>query len=51
MLLDTGKCGSLREIEMTDIRSVLNFMLEYHRWKSEANAPSRYTYGDQTDFA
>lgn len=48
-----SKLGTLREIERTDMRSVLYFMLEYPSWKSQENAPvkEKYAYGDQVDFA
>lgn len=51
MLLETGKLGSLREIQMTDFRDVLYFMMEYPGWKSEQDDPRKYVPGDQTDFA
>jgi hypothetical protein len=51
MLLDTGKLGSLRDIEMTDFRSVLHFMQEYPDLKNEQRNPKEYVPGDQTDFA
>ena len=48
MLLDTGKLGVLREIELTDFRSVLRFMYEYPNWKNEQRSPKKY--GEETDF-
>jgi hypothetical protein len=38
MLLDFDKLGSLREIERTDMRSVLLFMFEYPQFKNAAKA-------------
>jgi hypothetical protein len=32
--MDYGKHGSMREIEQTDLRNVLLFMLEYPKWKA-----------------
>jgi len=51
--LDTEKLGSLREIERTDMRSVLYFMIEYPKWKAQESAPvkEKRVYGDQVDFA
>jgi len=40
----------MREIELTDMRSILYFMLEYPKWKVE-EPDQQYAYGDQTDFA
>jgi len=51
MLLDTGKLGVLRDIELTDFRSVLRFMTEYPGLKTEQNDPRQYVPGDTTDFA
>jgi hypothetical protein len=51
MLLDTGKLGFLRDIELTDFRSVLRFMSEYPNWKNEQRDPKQYVSGDHTDFA
>ncbi len=51
MLLDTGKLGVLRDIELTDFRSVLRFMAEYPGLKTEQNNPMTYTPGDLADFA
>jgi hypothetical protein len=52
MLLDTGKLGVLRDIELTDFRSVLRFMCEYPNWKNEQqHDPKTYVPGDMTDFA
>lgn len=51
MLLDTGKLGSLRDIQMTDFRDALYFMMEYPGWKNEQRDPRQYVPGDQTDFA
>jgi len=51
MLLDTGKLGVLRDIEMTDFRSVLRFMFEYPNWKNEQHDPRQYVTGEETDFA
>lgn len=51
MLLDTGKLGVLRDIELTDFRSVLRFMYEYPNWKKEQRDPRQYVPGDMTDFA
>ena len=51
MLLDTGKLGSLREIEQTEMRSVLLFLAEYPFYKREARSNERTVFGDQTDFA
>jgi len=50
MLLDIGKLGSLREIEQTEMRSVLLFLAEYPFYK-EAHSNERMVFGDQTDFA
>jgi hypothetical protein len=51
-LLDTGKLGSLREIERTDLRSVLHFMREYFQMKQESQpVNTKYVYGDQVDWA
>lgn len=41
----------MREIEMTDIRTVLRFMSEYPRYKNGEVEPKQYVYGDQTEFA
>ena len=51
MLLDTGKFGSLREFELTNVRSVLLFLMEYPAWKNEQRDAKEYVPGDQTDFA
>lgn len=51
MLLDTGKLGTLRDIELTDFRSVLRFMQEYPGLKNEQRDPKQYVSGDLTDFA
>jgi len=51
MLLDTGKLGTLRDIEMTDFRSVLFFMYEYPGLKNEQRNPARRVTGEETDFA
>lgn len=51
MLLDTGKLGSLREIERTEMRSILLFLTEYPFYKREARSSERMVFGDQTDFA
>mgnify|MGYP000977410712 FL=1 len=51
MLLDTGKFGSMREFELTNMRSVLLFLMEYPTWKNETHEPKIYVPGDQTDFA
>jgi hypothetical protein len=54
-LLDTvnGKLGSMREIEKTDFRSVLNFIVEFPRWKKEEGARpnEHHVYGDEVEFA
>jgi len=51
--LDTGKCGSLREIGQTDIRDILNFLVEYPKWKAEEGiqANQQRMYGEETEFA
>jgi len=52
MLLDTEKLGSLRDIQKTDFRDVLFFMMEYPIHKKEIVEPKKkYTPGDLTDFA
>jgi hypothetical protein len=51
MLVDTGKLGSMREIEQTDMRSVLLFLVEYPAFKGEQPPNERRVFGDQTDFA
>jgi hypothetical protein len=51
MLLDLGKLGSLREIEQTEMRSILFFLAEYPLYKREAHSNERVVFGDQTDFA
>jgi len=51
MLLDTGKFGSMREFELTNMRSVLLFLMEYPQYKNEQRDPKEYVPGDQTDFA
>ena len=51
MLLETGKLGSLRELQMTDFRDVLRFMMEYPHWKEEKRDPKQYVPGDLTEFA
>jgi hypothetical protein len=50
-VLDTGKLGSLREIELTDFRSVLYFLMEYPNWKKAQGETKQYVPGDHTDFA
>jgi len=50
MLLDTSKLGVLRDIELTDFRSVLRFMYEYQLLKEEQRNPRQYVPGDMTDF-
>jgi hypothetical protein len=54
-LLDTlkGKLGSMREIEMTDMRSILIFMVEFPQWKQTERTQSneQRVYGDEVDFA
>lgn len=53
MLLDTGKCGSLRDIEMTDMRSILDFLIEYPEYqKEQKNVGERrkMAYADQVDW-
>ena len=51
MLLDIGKLGSLRDIQMTDFRDVLYFMMEYPGLKKEQSDPRHYVPGDLTEFA
>lgn len=41
----------LRDIEMTDFRSVLRFMYEYPNIINEQQDPKTYVPGDTTDFA
>jgi len=51
MLLDTDKFGSMREFELTNMRSVLLFLMEYPQYKNEQRNSKEYIPGDQTDFA
>lgn len=51
MLLDTGKFGSMRDFELTNMRSVLLFLVEYPQYKNEQHESKKYVAGDQTDFA
>lgn len=51
MLLDTGKLGALRDIELTDFRSVLRFMQEYPGLKNEQSDLNQHVPGDMTEFA
>jgi len=51
MLLDSGKFGSMREFELTNIQSVLFFLVEYPQYKNEQRDSKIYVAGDQTDFA
>ncbi len=52
MLIDTEKVGSLYEIQNTDFRAVLFFLMEYPIHKKQINEPKKiYTPGDLTDFA
>jgi hypothetical protein len=50
--MDFGKHGSMREIEQTDLRSILLFMLEYPKWKASPTAGTRVKtlYADQVDW-
>jgi len=43
----------MREIEMTDMRSILYFMVEFPQWKKTDGIQSneRHVYGDEVDFA
>jgi len=43
--------GSMREIELTDFRSVLNFLIEFPQWKREGADQKQYAFGDETDLA
>ncbi len=51
MLLDTGKFGSMREFELTNVRSVLLFLMEYPQYKNEQHDPKIYVSGEETNFA
>lgn len=51
LLLDHKMLGSMREIELTDFRSVLIFLIEYPQWKREGTDQKKYAFGDETDFA
>jgi hypothetical protein len=46
-----GKIGSMREIELTDMRSVLHFMIEYPIFKNEDVHQAHVVFGDETNFA
>jgi len=44
---------SLREIDLTDIESLIPFIFHYPRWKEErfsGNGHSRQAYADQIDW-
>lgn len=51
MLLDTGKLGSLLDIQRTDFRDILFFMMEYPLHKEQKVENKKYVSGDLTDFA
>ena len=46
--MDLGKHGSMREIEQTDLRSILYFMVEYVKWKTEMPA-DKLAYADEVE--
>lgn len=49
--MDFGKHGSMREIEQTDLRSLLLFMLEYPKWKAAApDVKRKMAYVDEVDW-
>jgi len=51
LLIDYKLLGSMREIELTDFRSVLYFLVEYPVWKREGTDSKKYAFGDKTEFA
>lgn len=49
--MDTGKLGCMRDIEMTDLRSVLLFLHEYPLYRKEPNTASRrMAFADEVDW-
>ena len=49
--MDYGKHGSMREIEQTDLHSILLFMLEYPKWKTAApDAQRKLAYVDEVNW-
>jgi hypothetical protein len=51
MLFDTRRFGTLRDIENTDMYSLLLFMVEFPKWKANAGKPGeRIAFADEVDW-